>query len=132
MHLAGMQEAPPRLSCPETGRCRTSQPVCHPSVRLGDLSAGTERITLEELRTVLGLDSVKDADGNVIREARLAAWANFRNRALYTAISEINRKTDLNISLESLEQAEHGRVTALTLTIKAQAAAKGKPIAARF
>ena len=34
-------------------------------------SAGTKRITLEGLRTVLGLDSVKDADGNVIREAPL-------------------------------------------------------------
>jgi plasmid replication initiation protein len=86
------------------------------------LSAGTKRITLEQLRTVLGLDSVKDTDGNVIREAPLAAWANFRNRALYTAISEINKKTDLNISLESLEQAEHGRVAALILAIRAQAA----------
>jgi len=37
-------------------------------------STGNKRITLEQLRTVLGLDSVKDADGNVIREARLAAW----------------------------------------------------------
>ena len=43
-------------------------------------SAGAKRITLEELRKVLGLESVKDADGNVIREARLAAWANFRQR----------------------------------------------------
>jgi hypothetical protein len=42
------------------------------------LSVGTKRITLEELRTVLGLDPVKDTDGNVIREARLGAWANFR------------------------------------------------------
>jgi hypothetical protein len=33
------------------------------------VSVGTTRITLEELRKVLGLDSVKDADGNVIREA---------------------------------------------------------------
>jgi plasmid replication initiation protein len=90
-------------------------------------SAGSRRIKLEQLRTVLGLDSVKDADGNVVREARLAAWANFRHRALDTAISEINKKTDLNITLKSLEQAEHGRVTALTLAIEAQTAPKGKP-----
>jgi hypothetical protein len=62
-------------------------------------STGRKRATLEELRTVLGLDSVKDADGSVIREAPLAAWANFRDPALYTAIREINEKTDLNISL---------------------------------
>jgi len=91
------------------------------------LSAGTKRITLEELRTVLGLDSVKDAEGNVVREARLAAWANFRQRALNVAIAEINEKTDLNIALESLEQAEHGRVTTLTLAIKAQNTSRGKP-----
>jgi len=90
-------------------------------------SAGTRRITLEQLGTVLGLDPVKDAAGNVIREALLAAWANFRERALNTAISEINNKTDLNIRLESLEQAEHGRVTALIFVIKTQAASKGKP-----
>jgi hypothetical protein len=68
---------------------------------------------------VLGLDSVKDADGNVIGEARLAAWANFRQRALNVAIAEINAKTDLNIALKSLEQGEHGRVMALIFAIKA-------------
>ena len=36
-------------------------------------SLGSNRITLEQLRTVLGLDPVKDADGNAIEEARLAA-----------------------------------------------------------
>src|SRR5260370_2369589 len=60
-----------------------------------DVSARTKRITLEQLLTVLGLDSVKDADGNVIREAPLAPWANFRQRALNVAIAEINAKTDL-------------------------------------
>jgi integrase/recombinase XerD len=31
---------------------------------------------------VLGLESVKDAEGNVIQEAPLSFWANFRQRAL--------------------------------------------------
>ena len=44
-------------------------------------STGRKRVTLDELRAVLGLDSLKDADGSVIREAPLAAWADFRNRA---------------------------------------------------
>jgi plasmid replication initiation protein len=94
------------------------------------LSAGTKRITLEELRAVLGLDPVKDAQGNVIREARLAAWANFRQRALNIAIAEINAKTDLNITLKSVEQAEHGRVTASIFAIKARTVSKGE-LAAR-
>jgi plasmid replication initiation protein len=84
------------------------------------LSAGTKRITLEELRAVLGLDSVKGADTSVIREAPLAAWANFRQRALNIAIAQINAKTDLNIALKSLEKAEHSRVTALIFAIKAR------------
>jgi len=90
-------------------------------------SAGTKRITVEQLRTVLGLDSVKDADGNVIREARLAAWANFRQRALNLAIAEINAKTHLKIALKSLEKAEHSRVTALIFAIKARTVSKGEP-----
>ena len=47
---------------------------------------------------------------------------NFRQRALNVAVAEIKRKTHLNIILESLEQAEQGRVTALIFAIKTQAA----------
>ena len=75
------------------------------------LTAGTKSISLEEFRKVLGLESVKDADGNIIQEAPLPVWANFRQRALDVAITEINKKTDLNIEIESLEQAKHWRVT---------------------
>jgi plasmid replication initiation protein len=89
------------------------------------VAVGTKRISLEQLRTVLGLDSVKDAEGNVIREGRLAAWANFRHRALNIAIAEINAKTDLNIALKSLEKAEYGRVCALVFKIEARRASKG-------
>jgi plasmid replication initiation protein len=88
---------------------------------------GTKRITVEQLRTVLGLDPVKDADGKVIREARLAAWANFRQRALNIAITEINAKTDLNIALKSLKKAEHSRVAVLIFAIKARTVSKGEP-----
>ena len=67
----------------------------------------------------------KDPDGNVIQEAPLPVWANFRQRALDTAISEINKKTDLSIALESLERSKHRRVTALTLAIETQAIPAG-------
>ena len=40
------------------------------------------------------LDPITDAGGKVIREAPLAPWANFRQRALDTAIREINAQTD--------------------------------------
>jgi len=85
------------------------------------VTVGTKRISLEQLRKVLGLESVKDAAGNIIQEAPLPVWANFRQRALDVAITEINKKTDLNIEIESLEQAKQRRVTTLTFAIKAQA-----------
>lgn len=54
-------------------------------------AAGTRRVTLEETRKNLGLESVKDADGNIIREAPLAVWANFRERARRGEIEYIHR-----------------------------------------
>jgi Initiator Replication protein len=48
-------------------------------------SVGKKLISLEELRKVLGLESVKDAEGKVIQEPPLPVWANFRQRALDTA-----------------------------------------------
>ena len=41
------------------------------------VTAGKKRISLEDLRKVLGLQSVKDAEGNIIQEAPLPIWANF-------------------------------------------------------
>ncbi|MBV9644668.1 MAG: replication initiation protein [Verrucomicrobia bacterium] len=81
--------------------------------------AGSKRITVEQLRSVLGLESVKGAQGNIIRPAPLPVWANLRQRALDVAIREINAKTDLNIAVESVEQAAHRRVSALLFAIKA-------------
>jgi hypothetical protein len=69
---------------------------------------GKKRISLQEPRKVLGLESAKDADGNVVQESALPVWANFRQRALVTAIAEINQKTDLTVELESLERPNIG------------------------
>ena len=57
------------------------------------VEAGTKTAPREELRRVLGLESVKDADGNVIHEAPKPVSASFRQRALDVAILEINTKT---------------------------------------
>jgi plasmid replication initiation protein len=84
------------------------------------VTAGKKRISLEDLRRVLGLQSVKDAEGNIIQEAPLPIWANFRQRALDVAILEINKKTDLHIEIESLERSKHQRVTSVTFTIEEQ------------
>jgi hypothetical protein len=74
---------------------------------------------------VLGLESVKDAEGNLIHEAPMPVWANFRQRALDVAIREVNAKTDLKIKLVSIERSKHRRVIALNFTIKTQPIPKG-------
>jgi plasmid replication initiation protein len=89
------------------------------------VASGTKRIPLEQLRKVLGLESVKDADGNIIQEAPLPIWANFRQRALDVAILEINRKTDIKIEVKSLERSKHRRVTSVTFSIQEQAVPNG-------
>jgi plasmid replication initiation protein len=86
---------------------------------------GIKRISLEQLRKLLGLESVKDADGNIIQEAPLPVWANFRQRALDVAIAEIGKKTDITIEIESLERSKHRRVTSVTFAIEEQAVPDG-------
>jgi len=83
-------------------------------------SVGTKRISLEDLRKVLGLEPLKDAEGSVIHEPPLSLWANFRQRALDPSILEINNKTDLKIAIDSLERSKHRRVTAVIFSIEEQ------------
>jgi hypothetical protein len=55
------------------------------------LSARTKRITVEEVRKLFGLESVKDANGKIIREGPLSLWGNFRQRALKAIAESIRR-----------------------------------------
>jgi plasmid replication initiation protein len=81
--------------------------------------AGSKRITVEQMRKVLGAEVVTDGAGKVIKEAPLPLWANFRQRALDVAIGEINKTTELNLKIESSERSGH-RISVLTFTIKNQ------------
>ncbi len=47
------------------------------------ITVGTKRISLEQLRKVLGLESVRDAAGNMIRNAPLPVWANLHQSVGY-------------------------------------------------
>jgi hypothetical protein len=119
-----MEQKPANASLRSQSR---SSPVQLGKEYVGD---GTKSISLENLRKVLGLESIKDAEGNVIKEAPLPVWANFQQRALDAldvAILEVNTKTDLKIKLSSIERAKHRRVVALTFAIKTQAIPKRRP-----
>jgi plasmid replication initiation protein len=87
---------------------------------------GSQSIPLEELRRVFGLESVKDPEGNIIKEAPLPVWANFQQRALDVAIREVNARTDLKIKLASIGRLKQRRVVALNFTIRTQALPKGR------
>jgi plasmid replication initiation protein len=87
---------------------------------------GTQTISLEELRRVFGLESIKDAEGNIIKEAPLPVWANFQQRALDVALQEVNTKTDLKIKLATIQRSKHRRVVALDFAIKTQPIRKGQ------
>ena len=86
---------------------------------------GAKTISLEELRRVFGLESIKNAEGNIIKEAPLPIWANFQQRALDVAVKEINAKTDLKIKLASTERSKQRRVVGLNFAIKTQPIPKG-------
>jgi plasmid replication initiation protein len=87
---------------------------------------GAKTVSLEELRRVFGLESVKNAEGNVIKEAPLPIWANFQQRALGVALREVNAKTDLKIKLALTERSKYRRVVSLNFTIKTQPIRKGQ------
>jgi len=57
-----------------------------PASRLDVFGKLDPTISLEQLRKVLGLESVREAAGNIIRKPPLPVWANLRQRALDTAI----------------------------------------------
>jgi plasmid replication initiation protein len=60
------------------------------------VSVGTKCISLEQLRKVLGLESVEDAEGNVIQNA-LPVWANFA-KGLWTFRSQKKRSIPGNVA----------------------------------
>jgi Initiator Replication protein len=120
--LVRIKETIAGARCQRTGQYWSTKTTFDKAVRFGQKVApvGTKRISLEDLRRVLGLELVKDAAGNTIQEAPLPVWANFRQRALDIAILEINNKTDVKIEVESIQRAKHRRVEAVTFAIVEQ------------
>jgi Initiator Replication protein len=79
---------------------------------------GLKRISIPKLRQVLGVDEVRDAQGNIISEKCLVHWPNLKQRAIDRALQEINEKTDLSIRLLAVGQAKYRRVLSLAFEIK--------------
>jgi plasmid replication initiation protein len=79
---------------------------------------GLKRISIPQIRKILGVDEVRDAQGNVISEKCLVHWPNLKQRAIDRALYEINQKTDLAIRLVAVGQAKYRRVLSLAFEIK--------------
>ena len=91
---------------------RLGQKIC-----LGRKEAHIVGAAPKSARTGVGKRHRRD----VIQEAPLPDWANFRQRALDIAVVEITKKTDLKISIKSLERSKDRRVTSVTFAIEEQA-----------
>jgi len=81
-------------------------------------NVGLKRISIPKIRTVLGVDEVRDAQGNIVSEKCLVHWPNLKQRAIDRALHEINEKTDLGIRLVAVGQAKYRRVLSLAFEIK--------------
>jgi plasmid replication initiation protein len=79
---------------------------------------GLKRISIPQIRKVLGVDEVRDAQGNIMSEKCLVHWPNLKQRAIDRALHEINDKTDLGIRLVAVGQAKYRRVLSLAFEIK--------------
>jgi plasmid replication initiation protein len=79
---------------------------------------GLKRISIPQIRRVLGVDEVRDPQGNIISEKCLVHWPNLKQRAIDRALNEINDKTDLSIRLVAVGQAKYRRVLSLAFEIK--------------
>jgi plasmid replication initiation protein len=79
---------------------------------------GLKRISIPQIRKVLGVDEVRDSQGNIISEKCLVHWPNLKQRAIDRALHEINDKTDLGIRLVAVGQAKYRRVLSLAFEIK--------------
>jgi plasmid replication initiation protein len=77
-----------------------------------------KRISIPQIRKVLGVDEVTDEQGSVISEKCLVHWPNLKQRAIDRALHEINEKTDLSIRLVAVGQAKYRRVLSLAFEIK--------------
>jgi Initiator Replication protein len=90
-------------------------------------NAGLVRVSMEELRTILGVNEERDEKGRLIRAAILKHWPNLKQRALSRALSEISTKSDLEIRLTASYRGEMRKVAALVFEIKQkEAGAEGE------
>jgi hypothetical protein len=84
------------------------------------LAVGFRRVSLATLRTVLGLEDIRDSSGKLVQEAPLEAWANLKQRALDHALKEINKHSDILLEVEFMGRGSYRKVQSLGFRITAK------------
>ena len=69
--------------------------------------------------TAIARDTARSLASSALTVMRV--WANLRHGTLDIAVAEITKKTDISITIKSLERSKHWRVTSVTFVIKEQA-----------
>jgi hypothetical protein len=76
------------------------------------------KVSMQQLREILGVNEVRDEKGRLVRKTILAHWPNLKQRALSRAMNEISTKSDLTIRLLSTYRGEAHRVVQLLFEIR--------------
>ncbi len=85
-----------------------------------NVKVGFRRVSLAQLRKILGLEDIRDESGNLVQEAPLESWANVKQRALDHALSEINERSDIEMKVEFTGRGNYRKVNSLGFRITAK------------
>jgi Initiator Replication protein len=85
-----------------------------------NVKVGFRRVSLANLRKILGLEDIRDESGNVVQEAPLETWASVKQRALDHARREINERSDIELKVEFTGRGNYRKVNSLGFRITAK------------
>ncbi len=83
------------------------------------LDLGLVDANAEEVKNILNKSKTPDYEKAVAvaKEKKYKAWYDFERYSLRPAIKEINEKTDLRVSYETIKRGRGGKITALLFTV---------------
>jgi Initiator Replication protein len=85
-----------------------------------NVKVGFRRVSIANLRKILGLEDIRDESGTVVQEAPLENWANVKQRALDQALHEINERSDIELKVEFTGRGNYRKVNSLGFRITAK------------
>lgn len=83
------------------------------------LDLGLVNANAEEVKSVLNKSKTPDFEKAVAvaKDKKYKSWYDFERYSLRTAVKEINEKTDIRVSYETIKRGKGGKVTAILFTV---------------